>query len=100
MSKFCLTLLSPPSIEEKLLDVLLDAVANEIFTSVSAFGHGLSHGRLSSEEQVLGRSAAVQFQIIVTEQAMTGLLQRLQGEFRGAGLRYWASALAVEGGIE
>jgi len=100
MSKFCLTLLSSPSIEEKLLDLLLDAVGNEVFTSVPTFSHGLSHSRLSNEEQVMGRSASAQFQIIVTEQGMTALLQRLRDEFRGTGLRYWASPLAAEGEIE
>ena len=100
MSKFCFTLLSPPTSQERLLDLLLDAAADEVFTSVPAFSPGLSHGRLSSEEQVLGRSASTRFQIILTEQAMTDLLQRLQVEFRGAGLRYWATALAVEGDIE
>ncbi len=100
MSKFCLTLLSPPSIEEKLLDLLLDAVGNEVFTSVPAFSHGLSHSRLSNEEQVMGRSASAQFQIIVTEQEMTALLQRMRDEFRGTGLRYWVSPLVTEGEIE
>ena len=100
MSRFCLVLLGPPSLEEKLLDVLLDAVGDEVFTSIPTFSHGTSHGRLSSVEQVMGRSAAVQIQILVTEQEMTVLVQRLREEFRGTGLRYWASALAVEGEIE
>ena len=100
MSRFCLSLLTSPSIEEKLLDVLLDAVGNEVFTSVPTFSHGTSHGRLSSVEQVLGRSAAVQVQILVTEEEMNELLQRLREDFLGTGLRYWASPLAVEGEIE
>ena len=100
MSRFCLVLLGPPSLEEKLLDVLLDAVGDEVFTSIPTFSHGTSHGRLSSVEQVMGRSAAVQVQILVTEPEMTDLVQRLRDEFRGTGLRYWASALAAEGEIE
>ena len=54
--KLCLTLLAAPSVEEKLLDVLLDAVGEEVFTSVPTSSHGTSHGRLSNVEQVLGRS--------------------------------------------
>lgn len=100
MAKFCLTLLSPPAVEEKLLDLLLDAVGDEVFTSVPTFSHGLSHSRLSNEELVMGRSASAQFQIVVTEQEMTVVLQRLRDEFRGTGLRYWASPLAAEGEIE
>ena len=95
-----LTLLAPPSVEEKLLDVLLDAVGEEVFTSFPTSSHGTSHGRLSNVEQVLGRSAAVQVQILVTQEEMNQLLERLRAEFRGTGLRYWASALATEGELE
>ncbi|TWO68113.1 DUF3240 domain-containing protein [Caenimonas sedimenti] len=97
MPKVCLTLLAAPSVEEKLLDVLLEMVGDEVFTSVPTFSHGTSHGRLSSVEQVLGRSAAVQVQILVTEEGMNPLLERLRAEFRCTGLRYWASALTTEG---
>ena len=100
MSDFCLVLLAPPSVEEQLLDVLLEAVGNEVFTSIPAFSHGMSHGRLNSVEQVLGRSAAVQIQILVTEAEMNDLVERLRSEFRGTGLRYWASALVQQGEIE
>ena len=100
MSNFCLVLLAPPSIEEKLLDVLLEAVGNEVFTSIPTFSHGMSHGRLSSVEQVMGRSAAVQVQILVTEAEMNDLVDRLHNEFQGTGMRYWASALAQQGEIE
>ena len=101
MTKFCLTLLSPPSVEEALLDLLLDSVGeDEVFTGLPTFSHGLAHDRLSNQEQVMGRSASAQFQVLVTEAAMTALLQRLRDEFRGTGLRFWASALTVEGEIE
>lgn len=101
MTKFCLTLLSPPSVEEKLLDLLLEAVGDaEVFTSVPTFSHGLAHSRLSKEELVMGRSASAQFQIIVTEAEMSALLQRMREQFRGTGMRFWASPLAIEGEIE
>ena len=98
-SKFCLVLLSPPSIVEKLVDLLLASVGDEVFTSVPTYSHGTAHGRLSASEQVTGRSAAVQLQILLTEPALTALLQRLRNEFCGTGLRYWASPLALEGEI-
>lgn len=100
MSRLCLTLLAPPSIEEKLLDVLLDAVGDEVFTSVPTFSHGTSHSRLNSVEKVLGRSAAVQVQILVTQDEMNGLLERLCEEFVGTGLRYWAIPLALKGEVK
>lgn len=101
MSKFSLTLICLPSVEEKLLDLLLAVVGDdEVFTSLPTFSHGLAHSRLSNEEQVMGRSASAQFQIILSDAEMTALLQRLRDEFRGTGLRYWASALTAEGEIE
>jgi hypothetical protein len=98
-AKFCLVLLSPPSIEEKLIDMLLSEVGNQVFTNAPLFSHGVAHGRFNAVEQVMGRSAAVQMQIVLSEPAMTALLQRLQSEFRGTGLRYWASQLALDGEI-
>lgn len=100
MDKFCLTLLCPPSIEEKLLDLLLESVGDAVFTSTATFSHGLAHERLNPVEQVMGRSASMQFQVIVTEPEMAALLERLREAFRGTGLRYWANPLAAEGEIE
>ncbi len=99
MSEFCLVLIAPPEVEEKLLDVLLAAVGNEVFTSTPSFSHGTAHGRLSSVEQVLGRSRSVQVQIVVTETEMAQLLQQLRASFAGTGLRYWALPLAAVGEI-
>jgi len=100
MAKFFLTLSSPSAIEEKLLDLLLQVVGDEVFTSVPVSSHGLPPSRLTNAEQVMGRGASTQVQVIVTEQEMTALLQSLREAFHGTGLRYWASPLAVEGTIE
>ena len=99
MREFCLVMVAPPEVEEKLLDVLLSAVGNGVFTSTPSFSHGAAHGRLSSVEQVMGRSRSVQVQIIVTEAEMAALLQTLRTSFAGTGLRYWAMPLAVLGEI-
>lgn len=99
MSEFCLTLVCPPSIEEKLLDALLVSAGNEIFTSTPTYSHGTAHGRMANLEQVMGRSHSVRVEILVTEEEMTRLLQTLRESFRGTGLRYWAWPLAAEGEI-
>lgn len=99
MSEFCLTMVCAPDIEEKLLDVLLSAVGNEVFTSSPSFSHGTAQGRLSNVEQVMGRSRSVQVQIIVTEVEMAQLLELLRESFGGTGLRYWATPLAAQGEI-
>ena len=97
--EFCLVMVAAPEIEEKLLDVLLLAVGNEVFTSTPSFSHGTAQGKLSSVEQVMGRSRSVQVQIIVTEAEMVALLQALRASFAGTGLRYWAMPLAALGEI-
>ncbi len=99
MSEYCMTLVCAPDIEEKLLDVLLTAAGNEVFTSTPGFSHGTAQGRLSPVEQVMGRSRSVQVQIIVTEDEMAQLLQQLRATFTGTGLRYWALPLAGQGEI-
>ena len=99
MPEFCLVMVAPLEIEEKLLDVLLAAVGNEVFTSAPSFSHGTAQGRLSPVEQVMGRSRSVQVQIIVTEAELTALLQALRTSFAGTGLRYWAMPLAALGEI-
>ena len=97
--ELCLVMVAPLTVEEKLLDVLLAAVGNEVFTSTPSFSHGTAQGRLTSVEQVMGRSRSVQVQIIVTEAEMATLLQLLRESFAGTGLRYWAMPLAALGEI-
>ncbi len=99
MAEFCLTLICPPIIEEKLLDTLLATAGNEVFTSTPTFGHGTAPGRWSATEQVMGRSRAVQVQILLTAAELERLLARLKTNFPGAGLRYWVSPLSAEGEI-
>lgn len=99
MSKFCLTLICSRAVEEKLLDALLTSVEGEVFTSTPTFSHGTAHGRLSNAEKVMGRSRSVQVQIITTDDELASITELLTQHFKGTGLRYWASALSVEGEV-
>lgn len=99
MPKSCLTLVLDPQIEEKLLDLLLEVAGDELFVSTPTFSHGTAYGRLSNEEKVMGRSHAVQVQILVTEEKQEEVLQRLRERFAGTGLRYWAAPLSTDGEI-
>lgn len=99
MSNFCLTLICPPEIEEKLLDTLLVTTGDEIFTSTPTFSHGTSQGRMANLEQVMGRSHSVRVEILVTEAQMADLLRVLHASFAETGLRYWALPVATEGEI-
>lgn len=97
MSELCLTLLCPPAIEEKLLDLLLLSPGTTVFTSTSTAAHGRVAGKLSPTEQVLGRAHATQVQVIVAAADKAALLDAIRRQFAGAGLRYWVTSV-VEGG--
>lgn len=99
MSKYCMTLICSREVEEKLLDTLLTTVEGEVFTSTPTFSHGTAQGRLSSVEKVMGRSRSVQVQIITTDAELASLTDLLKQRFKGTGLRYWASALSMEGEV-
>ena len=99
MSELCLTLLCPPALEEKLLDLLLMAPEAAVFTSTPTSEHGLSFGRLSPIEQVLGRSLATQVQVLLTATDKQGVLDAIQQQFAGAGLRFWVTPVIEAGEI-
>jgi hypothetical protein len=97
MADYCLTLICPPSVEEKLLDTLLASAGSEVFTSTPTHSHGTAQGRLTAQEQVMGRSRAMQVQVLLTNDELDRLRALLQREFAGTGVRYWATPLALEG---
>jgi hypothetical protein len=94
---FCLTLICPPTVEEKLLDVLLANAGSEVFTSTPTHSHGTAPDRMSATEQVMGRSPAIQVNVLLTAAELAQLRALLQREFAGAGVRFWAVPLAIEG---
>ena len=85
MSELCLTLLCPPAIEEKLLDVLLMSPNATVFTSAPTAAHGLAIGNLSETEQVMGRAHATEIKVIVAGSEKTTLLGHIRQQFAGAG---------------
>ena len=99
MSELCLTLLCPPAIEEKLLDLLLMLPNATVFTSTPTAAHGLDHQHLDQMEQVLGRARATAIQVIIAAAAKAALLETLRRQFAGAGLRYWLTPVTEAGEI-
>ena len=97
MADYCLSLICPPSVEEKLLDTLLANAGSEVFTSTPTASHGTAQGRLTATEQVMGRSRAIQVNVLLSAQELAELRELLGREFAGTGLRWWATPLAFEG---
>ena len=97
MADYSLSLVCPPSVEEKLLDALLANAGSEVFTSTPTHSHGTAQGRLTATEQVMGRSRAVQVTVLLTGEELDRLRDLLQREFAGTGVRYWATPLAFDG---
>ncbi len=99
MSELCLTLLCPPAIEEKLLDLLLLSPNATVFTSTPTAAHGLAVAKLSQTEQVQGRARATEVQVIFAAADKTTLLEHLRQQFAGTGLRYWVTTVVEAGEI-
>lgn len=99
MSELCLTLICPPAVEEKMLDLLLLSPNVTFFTSTATAAHGMAHEDLDQTEQVLGRARATKIQVIFAAADKAALLDAIRQQFSGAGLRYWMTAVAETGEI-
>ena len=97
MADLCLSLICPPQVEEKLLDALLTTPEIEVFTSFATFSHGTVQGRLTTTEQVMGRSRSMQVTVLLSHEALQRVLGQLGSEFAGTGIRYWVSPMVAEG---
>lgn len=99
MADLCLTIVFPPSVEEKLLDALLETPGAEVFTSAQVHCHGSGHGPTSAAEQVMGRRRGVQVQVVLATEALDRVVALLNTDFRGTSIRYWATTLVAEGAL-
>jgi hypothetical protein len=99
MSELCLTLICPPAVEEKMLDLLLLSPNVMFFTSTATAAHGMAHEDLDQTEQVLGRARATKIQVIFAAADKAALLDAIRQQFSGAGLRYWMTTVAETGEI-
>lgn len=99
MSELCLTLLCPPAIEEKLLDLLLMSPNATVFTSTLTAAHGQVPGDLSPAEQVRGRALATEVKVILDAGDNGALLEDFRRQFAGTGLRYWVTPVVEAGEI-
>lgn len=99
MHQCLLMIYAPPSVEETLVDWLLEHDAIEGFSSVEASGHGVRQAGMSLLEQVTGRQRRVQFTIKTETAFADHLIQDMRKNFAGVGLRYFIVPLMGEGRV-
>ncbi len=99
MSELCLTLVCPPAVEERVLDLLLLTPTVTFFTSTPIAAHGMPHEAMDQTEQVLGRARVTEIQVILAADDKAVLLDAIRQQFAGAGLRYWVTTVAEAGVI-
>ncbi len=87
-----LILIVPPSLEEVLVDELLQQPTIFGFTTSNVSGHGSSHGdgglALSLVEQVTGRQKRVQFLMHAALTDLNNLIATLKVRFKNTGIHY------------
>jgi hypothetical protein len=89
MDQCLLLIFAPPSVEETMVDWLLEHEDIEGFSSAEAYGHGARKTGMSMLEQVTGRQRRVQF-MIHTSNAIAGhLVEDMRENFTGVGLHYF-----------
>jgi len=87
-----LILIVSPSLDEMLVDILLQQSTISGFTTADVSGHGSSHGegavKLSLVEQVTGRQQRVQFMMHAALTDLQDLIAMLKARFNNADIHY------------
>ncbi len=94
-----ITLSVSPSIEESLVDWLLEFAIHSGFTSYPVNGHSSREEGLSLAEQVAGRKKQIRFQMHIPDEELPRFLEQLKRDFAGAGVHYWVTPLIDAGHI-
>jgi hypothetical protein len=97
--RYLLTLIAPPSLEEPLVDWLLEFESEYGFSSFPVNGHSSRHEGLTLAEQVSGRRRHIRFEMHLPETELSALIERLKGDFAGAGLHYWVLPILGHGRV-
>ena len=97
MDQGLLILVAVPSLEEKLIDLLLEQVALSGFTTSNISAHDVKSKKLNLLEQVTGRQQKVQFMVYADLIELQHLIDILKLKFINTDLRYiLLSAIASE----
>ena len=97
MDQCLLIIFAPPSVEETIVDWLLEHESIEGFSSADAYGHGVRPTGMSLLEQVTGRQRRVQFMIRTDAKIAQHLIEDMRERFTGVGLHYFILPVAQAG---
>lgn len=97
MPSCLLTIIAPTSLEETLVDWLLEEPRIDGFSTSEIFGHGARQKGMSLLEQVTGRQRRVQFQVQVDAGTATHLIEQMRNRFSGVGLYYFVTSVQESG---
>lgn len=100
MDQCLLVLITTPSMENALVDWLLDRDDIPGFTSIAANGHGGSIHALTAAEQVTGRQKQVMFQLHLAEAVAQTVIRSIKESFRGGSVHYWMAPLLLSGRVD
>lgn len=89
MDQCLLMIFAAPSVEETIVDWLLEHKEIEGFSSAEAFGHGVRPTGMSLLEQVTGRQRRIEFLIHTSRETAQHLVGDLRENFTGVGLHYF-----------
>lgn len=87
-----------PELEEDMVDYLLAQEGVRGFTSYQVRGHGV-HEDLSLADQVSGRRRRLQFELVIEESKVAGILANLKSSV-GRDIVYWQHSISNVGRIE
>jgi hypothetical protein len=94
----CLTIVLPKAFEEDLLDRLLEHPEwAPGFTSTDVSGHGRAVPCHGPAEEVRGRAARVQVQVVLDAAHAQGLLEYLKQHLHSGDIVYWLAPVTEFG---
>jgi len=96
-SAVSVTLSLAPTLEERIIDWLLDREDIETFTGFTTYSHGVASGELSVAEQVKGRRHRVELRIELEADVLDGWLAALAEAFGGADVSYAVTPILRSG---
>ena len=99
MEHCLLHLIVSPSLEESMVDWLLNQASITGFSSMVIYGHGSSESAFNLVEQVAGRQRRIQFVIHTQNTLATQLITTLKQTFAGAGVHYFVMPVTEFGRV-